>query len=93
VEGLHCGWAIVNDKHKEASPLVGTAANCEGDRRRQIHDIVLYATVQKSSDLTKSAPREAYERSSEHASPSTVNQGTLWRCIVAVVVRLLCLLI
>ena len=72
---------------------MGTAANCEGDRRRPIDDIVLYGTVQKSSDLTKSAPREAHERSSEHASPSTVNQGTLWRCIVAVVVRLLCLLI
>ena len=28
---------------------------------------------------TKSAPREAHERSSEHGSPSTVNRGTLSR--------------
>jgi hypothetical protein len=54
---------------------VGTAADCEGDRRRPIDDIVLYATVQKSSGLTKSAPEERLRgRSLERAS---LHQGSL----------------
>jgi len=44
-----------------------------------VSDILLYGIVQKSSDQTKSAPGEGDERSSEHATLSTVNQGTLWR--------------